>query len=570
MLSIYTFFAATAAIGCTILALIIYFRNHKGFLNKVFIVALVFGAYWAFTTLMVILASDAQTAYFWKKVGFLWSIIFPLLFQFVLAFTENRYGKSKRFLLLLLLPSVFLSFLDLFTSEISGPPISGYSGYIFGGQTNLANLFFNLWTYALAGGAVLLCLRYFFGVKEKNRKQLAKLITIALAIPLILRVMAKAWTIVTGNFIPFYGPAAEALTCLFICFAIWKYDLFNINPAMAAENIIATMPDSFILTDSNTRILRANAALTELLGYKENELTGKKLGVILGETQNRQLLQEIREMQEIKGWETEVLTKNGTTKPIAVHSSLIRDKKGSKLGITLIIHDLTRHKQDKLTIIKSERFAAIGELAGMVGHDLRNPLSSIQAATYYINKKNANQLDSTSQEMLQVINTSIQYSNKIVNDLLDYSRELTLELDESTPTVLVQNALLMVEVPAGIEIINLTHDAPIVKVDKVKISRVIVNIIKNSFDAMPEGGKLTITSRQSETSLELSFRDTGVGIPAEVQERLWKPLVTTKAKGMGFGLAICKRVVDAHGGTIQVQSTIGEGSTFTVTIPIEQ
>jgi signal transduction histidine kinase len=127
----------------------------------------------------------------------------------------------------------------------------------------------------------------------------------------------------------------------------------------------------------------------------------------------------------------------------------------------------------------------------------------------------------------------------------------------------------MVEVPTNIEIINLTQSVPVITVDKVKISRVIVNIIKNSFDAMPNGGKLTITSCQSINSLELCFKDTGVGIPAEVQAKLWKPLVTTKEKGMGFGLAICKRVVDAHGGKIQVQSIVGEGSTFIVTLPIE-
>jgi PAS domain S-box-containing protein len=569
LLSIYTFFAAAAAIVCTILALIIYFRNHKGFLNQIFIITTVFGAYWAVTILMMVLAGDAQTALLWKKIGFLYPVLYTLIFQFTLAFTQNRYAKSKLVFLLTLVPSVVLAFCDLLTEEISGPPVMQYSGYGFLGQPSLANTIFNVWTFGLALGAVYFSFRFFLKLKDENEKNKAKLVAIAVSMPLVFKVLVKLISLTLGITIPFYGPSVDSLLCLIISYTIWKYDLFNLNPAIAAENIISTMPDSFILTDPNQLILRANTALTELLGYQENELIGKKLDVLLDETQNRQLLEKIGEMQEIRGWETEISTKNGVRKPIAVHASLIKDKRGGKLGITIIIHDLTRQKQDQEKIVRSERFATIGELAGMVGHDLRNPLSSIQAATYYINKKNANQLDSTSQEMLQVINTSIQYSNKIVNDLLDYSRELTLELEDSTPTQLTQNALLMVEVPVNIEVANLAQSEPVVNVDKVKISRVIVNIIKNSFDAMPEGGKLTITSHQSSNSLELCFKDTGVGIPADVQAKLWKPLVTTKAKGMGFGLAICKRVVDAHGGKIQVQSIVGEGSTFIVTLPIE-
>ena len=570
MLWIYPLFAASAAIVCTVLTLLIFFRNRKGLLNQIFIVTTAFGAYWAFTILMMVLSGDAETAVLWKQIGFLWPLLFALIFQFTLAFTENRYRKSKLVALLVIAPTLLLSFMDLITDQISGPPTFEYSGYFFLGQFSLANIIFNVWTFALAFGAIIVSFRFYLKTKEEIKRSQARLLTIAVASPVIFKVSIKLISLLLGITIPFYGPSVDALLCLIISYTIWKYDLFNLNPAMAAENIIGTMPDSFILTDSNMKILRANAALTQLLGYQENDLTGRNLETLLDKTQNHQLLQNISEMHEIKGWETEISTKKGTKKPIAVHSSLIKDKKGRKLGITIIIHDLTRQKQDQEKIIRSERFATIGELAGMVGHDLRNPLSSIQAAAYYINKKNASQLDGTSQEMLQVINTSIQYSNKIVNDLLDYSRELTLELEDSTASQMIQNALLMVKVPAKIEIVNLTQSVPTVSVDKVKMSRVIVNIVRNSFDAMPDGGKLTITSCQSENSLDLYFKDTGVGIPAEVQEKLWKPLVTTKAKGMGFGLAICKRVVDAHGGKIRVQSIVGEGSTFIVVLPIKQ
>lgn len=569
MLTIYTFLVAGSTIICSLLALIIYLRNHKDFLNQIFIVTSIFGAYWAFTILMMILAGDAETAVLWKKIGFLWPLLFTLIFHFTLSFTQNRYAKSKLAFLLTLTPAIIFSFWGLLTDEISGSPVWGYAGYMFVGQTGLPNLIFNLWNYSLSIGTILLCFRFYLKTKAEDKKQQAKLITIAIAIPIALRGAIKLVALIYGITIPFYGPSADALLCIVISYTMWKHNLFNINPAMAAEKIIETMPDSFILTDSSGQILRTNSALTDLLGYKENELTGKKLEALLDGKSNPELIPSLGEL-EIKNQETQIITKSGSTKPVSVSASFIKNRKGKKIGATIVIHDLTRQKQDAEKIIKNQRFATIGELAGMVGHDLRNPLNSMQAAAYYIKKKNFSQMDSTSQEMVQILQSSIQYSNKIIDDLLDYSRELTLELSEVAISQLVHNALLMVEVPPNIQVVNLTQDIPVVTVDKVKISRVIVNLVKNSFDAMPEGGKLTITSRQTDNNLEVNFTDTGMGMTKEILDKLWKPLFTTKAKGMGFGLPICKRILEAHSGKIYATSIDGKGSTFAIILPIKQ
>jgi signal transduction histidine kinase len=116
----------------------------------------------------------------------------------------------------------------------------------------------------------------------------------------------------------------------------------------------------------------------------------------------------------------------------------------------------------------------------------------------------------------------------------------------------------------------LAKNTPLISVDVEKVKRAFVNVIKNALDAMPKGGTLTIRSRRSDGNLEISFADTGMGMPRETLQRIFTPLFTSKAKGMGFGLAISKRVVEAHGGRITVESTVGEGSTFTLIIPIER
>jgi PAS domain S-box-containing protein len=225
-------------------------------------------------------------------------------------------------------------------------------------------------------------------------------------------------------------------------------------------------------------------------------------------------------------------------------------------------------KKTQAELVKSERFAAIGELAGMVGHDLRNPLTGIKNSAYYLKKKGAGISSSQAKEMLEIIERCVDYSNKIVNDLLDYSRDINLELRERNPRQLMLESLSMVQVPENVKIVNNLLDKQAFKVDPDKIKRVFVNLVKNAFDAMPNGGTLTIDGKVN-GHFEFSFADTGAGISEEVLPKLFSPLFTTKAKGMGFGLAICKRIVEAHGGKITVKTVKNQGTTFVVSLPIE-
>jgi signal transduction histidine kinase len=216
-----------------------------------------------------------------------------------------------------------------------------------------------------------------------------------------------------------------------------------------------------------------------------------------------------------------------------------------------------------------ERLNTIEQVAAMVGHDLRNPLTGISNAAYYLRMKMGSNLGPKATEMLDLIDKDVEYSNKIINDLLEYSRAIKLEPSENTPKSLIKDVLALVTVPANVQVVDFTEDKPKIKVDADKIKRSFVNIIKNAFDAMPEGGKLIVESRKKRDKVEISFTDTGAGIPKETLEGLFTPLFTTKAKGMGFGLAICKRIIEAHGGKISVESTVGKGTTFTLIIPIE-
>jgi PAS domain S-box-containing protein len=219
-----------------------------------------------------------------------------------------------------------------------------------------------------------------------------------------------------------------------------------------------------------------------------------------------------------------------------------------------------RETQEKL--LTAERLVAIGQLAGMIGHDLRNPLTRIMGCMYYLEKNLDKHANGKMQEMIVLIRKNVTYSNKIINDLTDYSRELVLELNENNPKIIIKEALAAVDIPESIQLVNLAKNRPKMSIDPQKITRTFVSIIKNAIDAMPERGTLKIESIKVGDRVIFSFSDTGTGIEEEVMKKLGTPLFTTKAKGMGFGLAISKRIVEAHGGLISVTSNVGKGTSL--------
>jgi PAS domain S-box-containing protein len=227
-------------------------------------------------------------------------------------------------------------------------------------------------------------------------------------------------------------------------------------------------------------------------------------------------------------------------------------------------------RQTQAKLVKAEKLAVIGELAGMIGHDLRNPLTGIKGAAYYLKTKHGPEIGATGKEMLEIIEKAIDHSNKIINDLLGYSSKLSLELTETTSKLLLRNALAFIDVPERIQIVDVTKNKPKIKADIEKISKVFVNIITNAIDAMPTTGTLTITSKAAGDNVKIVFKDIGTGMTEETLSKLKLgfPLFTTKATGMGFGLPICKRIIEAHSGKISIKSPLGKGTTVTITLPV--
>jgi signal transduction histidine kinase len=222
-------------------------------------------------------------------------------------------------------------------------------------------------------------------------------------------------------------------------------------------------------------------------------------------------------------------------------------------------------------LLRKEKLAILGQLSGSVGHELRNPLGVMSNAVYFL-KMVHSEADETTKEYLDIIKYEIDNSLRIITDLLDFARTKTAQLQTVSVRALIDESLGKCTIPKNIELINnLPELMPYLKVDPQQIGQVLHNLIMNAIQAMPAGGLLTFDSRQDNDGMvRLQIDDTGEGISPENMKKLFQPLFTTKAKGIGLGLVVCRNLTEANGGRIEASSEPGRGTTFTVILPVRK
>ncbi len=225
-----------------------------------------------------------------------------------------------------------------------------------------------------------------------------------------------------------------------------------------------------------------------------------------------------------------------------------------------------KNTQEKL--ITKEKLATIGQLAGGVVHDLRNPLTAIKNASYFLNmaiEKPGPDIKKT----LEVLDKATVNSEEIISNILEFGRSRPPIKKKVNIGNILKEAITQTNIPDSIKVTNgLDGSLPAVIADPGQITRVFSNIIQNAIQAMPDGGKLLVKYASTGKGwLQISVSDTGSGIMDENIDKVFEPLFTTRAKGVGLGMAITKTIIEAHGGKIRVKSKIGEGTTFIVSLP---
>ncbi|MBI5954825.1 MAG: PAS domain S-box protein [Chloroflexi bacterium] len=350
---------------------------------------------------------------------------------------------------------------------------------------------------------------------------------------------------------------------------------FEFVSAGALRNLGYTMDELREMTPLNLKPTFTLAAFENLIG----PLRCHKVPVIHFETFHRRA--------------------DGSDYPVEVHLQL-SDQPGRQVFLAVIL-DITEIKQARETLqeyntrleaevqqrtlelreaqeqlVRQERLATLGQLAGGVGHELRNPLGVISNAVYYLKLIQPDASDKV-HEYLNIIEKEIHASDKIVTDLLDFTRIKSLDRRPVSVSELVAQTLERYPVPPSIEkLVKLPTDLPKIYADPQHVIQTLVNLVSNACQAivnersttgMLNAGKLTITAAAENDMIRIDVQDTGTGISPENMKRLFEPLFTTKTKGIGLGLAVSRKLIEANGGRIEVESKPGQGSIFTVLLP---
>jgi len=358
--------------------------------------------------------------------------------------------------------------------------------------------------------------------------------------------------------------------------------------------LINLASDAIVVRDLDHCVRFWNKGAEALFGWTSDEAVGKRVPTLLHTVYPISFEAAHTELLKTGSWQAEarVTTKAGTMRFIALTWTLRRDEEGDPVAILSIAHDITEryHAEAELkrysghleAIVEertvqlkdAERLAGIGETAAMIGHDLRNPLQGLQYITdlqkLRFERMPAEKRDEDDwqreQALFDRIGEQVFYMDKIVADLQDYARPLDPERETVPVRALIHEVMQSLPHADGVEIhtqlLDLTIDA-----EPHLMHRVFSNLVLNALQAMPDGGTLTITAAANDGSVAIAVHDTGIGIPEGMKDKLFSPLATGKAKGTGLGLAVVKRIVDAHEGSVTFESEEGAGTTFTVTLP---
>jgi PAS domain S-box-containing protein len=256
----------------------------------------------------------------------------------------------------------------------------------------------------------------------------------------------------------------------------------------------------------------------------------------------------------------------GTCIDITVRKQMEKKLEEYSKHLEQLVEERTKQLRD------SERLAAIGATAGMVGHDIRNPLQAIIGDIFLtktdLSSLPENEQKTSVQESLSEIEKNVEYINKIVADLQDFAKPLNPTAMEIDLKRIIDEVANNRRIPENIQAsIKVENGAEKIVADSAYVQRILSNLVNNAVQAMPNGGKLTVHAYCEGKDNVITVADTGVGIPEEAKSKLFTPLFTTKSKGQGFGLAVVKRMTEALGGTVTFESQAEKETKFIVRLP---
>ncbi len=343
------------------------------------------------------------------------------------------------------------------------------------------------------------------------------------------------------------------------------------------RDIIESSADAIITVDNDNRISYWNRGAEKILGWRRDEIIGKPLEILIPdellESRELSLLEYgLRTSGEVTNYQTERLTKDGKHLLVSLTVTPLPGEQASVDGYSIIMRDLTELKLREEQVRHSERLATVGHMAAGVAHEIGNPLTAISSIVQVIQRKVD---DDFAQERLEKVRENIKRINKIVRDLVDFSRPSSSEQVKSQLNEIIESAVGLLQHDARCRDVTfdqeLDRDLPPIQCVPDHIHQVLVNLMLNAVDALEneDDPRITLRTYQRKNHLFIDVEDNGEGIEPEHIDHIFEPFFSTKevGSGTGLGLSVSYGIVSKMDGTIDVTSEKGKGTCFIIKLP---
>jgi two-component system sensor histidine kinase HydH len=363
---------------------------------------------------------------------------------------------------------------------------------------------------------------------------------------------------------------------LFFIFVIQNYYLVDKTLKQTKDytrEVVANMANGLISIDSEGKIVSFNLLALELLGIEESEAQGMDLRTLI-DFKNSGIQSTVSECIPVLDFEIYHQRKAGAMVSLALSATPIKGGEGGGDGAVIVLRDLSEIKLLQEKVKRSEKLAAIGELAAGVAHEIRNPLSSIRGFAQFL--RHSLKDKPQEKEYAETMVTEVDRINRVVTDLLTFARPMTVEISPTDITELIEHSVRLVEADALSRDVNIRmniSDLSKLPLDANQITQALLNLLLNALQALPPKGNIEIGAEldASDSRLHLWVKDDGPGIPNNLIEKIFDPFYTTHEKGTGLGLAIVHKIAENHNGEIRVNSPpkgMARGCCFSIFIPI--
>jgi two-component system, sporulation sensor kinase E len=339
------------------------------------------------------------------------------------------------------------------------------------------------------------------------------------------------------------------------------------------RSLVENNTDAIINLDLNFNILSVNEATEKITGYCKEELVKKPFRDLVDKEDQTKVTENFIGASKGKTSRIEMsgIHKKGHSILLDVKSEPIRINEKS-VGIFAVVRDITAAKEKEELIRKSEKLSVVGELACAVAHEVRNPLTSLKGFIQLLQYKNINNEDQD-KHYYDIMLTEIERINLIVSEFMMLSRPQAITYQNKNVVSLLVEVITLLETIAIMKNIEVTREfesnISLVKCEGNQIKQVFINIFKNAIEAVPNNGKIHIkVEKWKNNRICISFSDNGNGIPNDLIGRLGEPFYTTKEKGTGLGLMVCYKIIEEHGGRINIKSEMNQGTTVDIIFPI--